>query len=101
MRKRKLNTREPFGGDPRIGRMVEVLDVRARDSAPLGRVSLSGSPMNPSNALEDAFLHVGMQYYITARSAALANLLNVCGNLYHHAIEMLLKAVLSRRYSVN
>jgi hypothetical protein len=42
-----------------------------------------------------------MQYYITARSAALANLLNVCGNLYHHAIEMLLKPVLSRRYSVN
>ena len=39
--------------------------------------------------------------YITARSAALANLINVCGNLYHHAIEMLLKAVLSRRYSVD
>jgi hypothetical protein len=57
--------------------------------------------MNPSNLIEDAYLLVGMEYYIAARSAALANLINVCGNLYHHALEMLLKAILSRRYSVD
>jgi hypothetical protein len=75
--------------------------MRRGESTSLARLSLSGSPMNQLNVLENAFLLVGMEYYITARSAALANLINVYGNLYHHAIEMLLKAVLSRRYSVD
>jgi hypothetical protein len=52
------------------------------------------------SVLEDAFLLVGMQYYIAARSAALANLIQVCGNLYHHALEMFLKAVISRKYTI-
>jgi hypothetical protein len=38
-----------------------------------------------------------MQYYVTARSSAvLTKLMPLCGNLYHHAVEMFLKAGLSR-----
>ncbi len=38
------------------------------------------------------FVSAGVQYYIAARAAALAGLMPVSGNLFHHAIEMLLKA---------
>jgi hypothetical protein len=41
-----------------------------------------------------------VQYYAAARSAARAGLLPVCGNLYHHAIEALLKSPLSKRHSL-
>ena len=43
------------------------------------------------------FLSQGVQYYISGRSAALAGQIPVCGNLFHHAIEMLLKARLTQR----
>ena len=46
-----------------------------------------------------AWLHlakVGMQYYITGRAAARGHLVPVAGNLLHHAVEMILKADLSR-----
>ena len=46
------------------------------------------------------FLGLGVQYYTAARSAVLAGLSPVCGNLYHHAIEMLLKARLSQTHSL-
>jgi hypothetical protein len=46
------------------------------------------------------FAELGVQYYVAARSAAWAGLLPVCGNLYHHALEMLLKAALSRNHSL-
>lgn len=46
------------------------------------------------------FLRLGVQNYIAARSAALAGLSTVCGNLYHHAIEMLLKARLSQEHTL-
>jgi hypothetical protein len=39
------------------------------------------------------FAELGVQYYVAARSAAWG--LPVCRNLYHHALEMLLKAGLS------
>jgi hypothetical protein len=38
------------------------------------------------------FVAAGVQYYIAARGAALAGLMPVSGNLFHHAIEMILKA---------
>ena len=38
------------------------------------------------------FVAAGVQYYIAARGAALAGLMPVSGNLFHHAFEMLLKA---------
>jgi hypothetical protein len=51
---------------------------------------------------EDLFFDLGMQYYMAARSAAvLTKLMPVCGNLYHHAVEMFLKAGLCRKYSLD
>lgn len=49
---------------------------------------------------DEEFMGLGVQYYIAARYAALARLLPVCGNLYHHALEMFLKAGLSRKHSL-
>jgi hypothetical protein len=49
-------------------------------------------------AADMRFLGLGVQYYVAARSAALAGLLPVCGNLFHHAIEALLKARLSQKH---
>src|SRR5216683_7273147 len=59
-------------------------EIKARDAA----------------AAKDWFFDLGMQYYIAARlSAVLVGLMPVCGNLYHHAVEMFLKAGLSRNNS--
>jgi hypothetical protein len=41
---------------------------------------------------ERQFVSAGVQYYVAARASALAGLMPVCGNLFHHAVEMLLKA---------
>jgi hypothetical protein len=38
------------------------------------------------------FLTIGIQYYVAARHAALCGMAPVAGNLFHHGIEMLLKA---------
>src|SRR5437764_1206031 len=45
---------------------------------------------------DEEFLRLGVQYYIAGRSAFMAGLVPVCGNLFHHAVELLLKAKLSR-----
>jgi hypothetical protein len=51
---------------------------------------------------EDVFFDLGIQYYMAARSSAvLTKLMPVCGNLYHHAVEMFLKAGLCRKYSLD
>jgi len=55
--------------------------------------------MSPSHADEE-FIRLGVQYYTAARSAWRAGLESVVGNLYHHAIEMLLKAGLSQTRSL-
>jgi hypothetical protein len=49
-----------------------------------------------ANRNEQYFLDWGFQYYVAARRGARAQLSPVTGNLYHHAIEMFLKARLSR-----
>jgi hypothetical protein len=46
------------------------------------------------------FIQLGVQYYVAARAAARAGLLPVCGNLYHHAVEMFLKSGLVRTHSM-
>lgn len=46
-------------------------------------------------------LDLGMQYYLTGRFAVQAGQIPVCGNLLHHAIEMLLKAALVRKHTLN
>ncbi len=55
----------------------------------------------PTSADEE-FIKLGVQYYVAALYAALAGagLLPVCGNLYHHALEMFLKSGLSREHSL-
>ncbi len=54
---------------------------------------------SPSRA-EIHFLNLGIQYYVAGRSAALARLYPVAANLYHHAIEMLLKARLCHSHTL-
>ena len=42
------------------------------------------------------FMQNACQYYATARFAMYAQCMPVCGNLFHHAVEMALKAGLAR-----
>jgi len=46
------------------------------------------------------FIETGLQYYTAARFAMEAKLLPVCGNLFHHAAEMVLKGGLSKTKSL-
>jgi hypothetical protein len=43
-------------------------------------------------AVADDFVRIACQYYATARFAMYAQRFPVCGNLFHHAVEMFLKA---------
>jgi hypothetical protein len=49
--------------------------------------------------VNDQYLKIGIQYYVAGRSATFACFAPVAGNLFHHAIEMLLKCFLLQRYS--
>lgn len=49
-------------------------------------------PSNDAGQLE--FLRTGTQYYISARYAVWANFDPVAGNIFHHAVEMILKSIL-------
>ena len=48
--------------------------------------------------ISDAFLILGTQYAASARFSATSfpSLMPICGNLYHHAIEMFLKGYLAK-----
>src|SRR5262245_52180009 len=52
------------------------------------------SPAKKEERFRDIFYDCGMQYYVAARFAARAGLVPTHGNLFHHAIEMCLKAAL-------
>jgi hypothetical protein len=45
---------------------------------------------------KERFFDSGIQYYVAARYAAFAHLAPVCGNLFHHAVEMFIKGGLAR-----
>jgi hypothetical protein len=45
------------------------------------------------------FMRMGVQYYVCGRWSARQGHMPVCGNFFHHAVEMLLKARLSRTYT--
>jgi hypothetical protein len=47
------------------------------------------------------FMQTGSQYYTMARFAMHAQSMPVCGNLFHHAVEMLLKGGLARKRSLS
>jgi len=51
---------------------------------------------------DEEFMKLGVQYYVAARYTALTSvaLMPVCGNLCHHALEMFLKAGLSRNLTL-
>ena len=54
----------------------------------------------PLSDEEEQFLKIGVEYYIAARSAAREGLITMVGILFHHAIEMCLKARLSHQCGV-
>jgi hypothetical protein len=47
------------------------------------------------------FMTSACQYYATARYAMYAQLMPVCGNLFHHAIEMSLKVGLAQKHNIS
>lgn len=47
------------------------------------------------------FWMTGSQYYTVARFAMHAQCMPVCGNLFHHAVEMLLKGALAHKRSIS
>lgn len=49
--------------------------------------------------ISDAFFVLGSQYFALARYSAFAFLMPICGNLYHHAVEMLIKGYLANSIS--
>src|SRR5438067_433421 len=49
--------------------------------------------------LRNEYLKIAFQYYISARVSMFAYSLPVAGNLYHHAIEMLLKFSLLTKFT--
>ena len=48
---------------------------------------------------DEKFLDLGFQYYFAARCGVRANLSPVTGDLFHHAVEMFLKAHISQSMS--
>jgi hypothetical protein len=84
--------------------------VRRRKSAygksPRAALSDGGSyvPRRGATAMTRAemqFWRLGTDYYIAGRSALFLKLVRIYGNIYHHAIETLLKAGLSREISLH
>jgi hypothetical protein len=49
----------------------------------------------------DLFMRIGCQYYAAARFAMHAQCMHVCGNLFHHAVEMILKGGLARKRNLS
>lgn len=49
--------------------------------------------------MDTQYLVIATQYYLAGRSATFAYSLPVAGNLFHHAVEMLLKSILIKSYS--
>jgi hypothetical protein len=58
------------------------------------RKAASGDDLDSMNS--HFFVRSGYEYYANARFAMHAQSSYVCGNLFHHAVEMLLKADLAR-----
>ncbi len=56
--------------------------------------------VNTLGLLEHRFVSTAIEYYVSARFAFLELLVNVGGNLCHHAVEMLLKAHLVKKHAL-
>jgi hypothetical protein len=82
-------------------REFSLRELKATDQSDRIRIEIQANLPSQELAMvkeaaDTQFLERGMEYYVVARSAARAHLGLVCGNLYHHAIEMCLKARLVR-----
>ena len=60
-----------------------------------------GAKVDPHNTQAVIFMEYGCQYYATAKFAMHAQRFPVCGNLFHHAIEMALKGGLARKRKIS
>jgi hypothetical protein len=87
-----------------------VAKARARSRASVAKFACyrpreRKAAMTPKEAAGDInamyFMQAGSQYYTTARFAMHAQCLPVCGNLFHHAVEMLLKGGLARKRALS
>jgi hypothetical protein len=75
--------------------------VETPGAAILAALAIRGDAMARGEDAALRFEQLGVDYYVLARSAVLAQQRSpVCGNIFHHAIEMFLKAGLSRRLSL-
>ena len=52
-----------------------------------------------SSRYRQEFFSIATQYYIAGRFSLFSRLIPVCGNLFHHAIEMYLKGYFSHKFS--
>jgi hypothetical protein len=48
------------------------------------------------DSLKQLYFETGLQYYIAARYSAIAGLIPISGNLFHHAFEMFIKGHLTQ-----
>jgi hypothetical protein len=83
-------------------RKIKAAVVGQGGKAAIFKHSAEEIQVRDAKEAEDQFFDLGMQYYIAARSSAVQiGLMPVCGNLYHHAVEMFLKTGLCRNYSLS
>lgn len=55
--------------------------------------------MKDKSRLKELYFSAANQYYIAGRFAAFAGFLPICGNLFHHTIEMYIKGYLCNKFS--
>src|SRR5262249_52873380 len=61
------------------------------------RLSTRRHPMSaPDPNAPEYFVKIALEYYVNGRAAGLAGCLFTTGNLFHHAVEMILKGKLSQ-----
>jgi hypothetical protein len=53
------------------------------------------------DAASHRFFTVALEYYVTGRGAARSWCIQIAGNLFHHAVEMLIKGQLARSLSLD
>jgi hypothetical protein len=63
----------------------------------MGVSPVAASNSSPTHLADFHFFTLGIQYYVAGRQAALAGLMPITGNLFHHSVEMLLKGQLAKR----
>ncbi len=73
--------------------------MTAKARLPIGKTALKQHPDFQEHA-RWKFPEYALQYYITARFAHAAAFTPVAGNLYHHAVELMLKHRLLKKYSL-